>query len=91
MRFPPRADGDVQQLAERLDLSLATMYEEALEAGTKWTDDPQACVARELAMVRPPAPATTRARAAEGIRGSGAIHELDSPSVAPPTSLHVSM
>jgi DNA primase catalytic core len=82
---------NVEHLAERLDLSLATMYEEVLEAGTKWTDDPQACVARELAMVRPSAPAITRARAAEGIRGSGAIHELDSPSVAPPTSLHVSM
>ena len=49
---------NIQHVAERLDLSLATMYEEVLEAGTKWTDDPQACVARELAIVRPAAPAT---------------------------------
>ena len=92
VRFPPKSGWRTSSTVARTSRPVAGDHARGGPRGRhEWTDDPQACVARELAMVRPSAPAVTRAHAAEGIRGSGAIHELDSPSVAPPTSLHVSM
>ena len=45
-----------QHVAERLDLPLAILHEDVLEAGTQWTDDPNGCATRELASLRPSAP-----------------------------------
>ena len=44
--------GQAEQAAERLDLPLATVIGEVLEAGGKWTDEPAACAVRELACLR---------------------------------------
>ena len=49
-----------QHVAERLSLPLATVCEEVLEAGTRWTDDPQASATRAIAAYRPSAPAALR-------------------------------
>ena len=38
-----------QELSDRLDLSLVIVHEEVIDAGIRWTDEPQARVTRELA------------------------------------------
>lgn len=53
---PDRWMEHARQVATRLDLPLAMVHEEVLEAGTRWTDEPQACATRELAGLRPSAP-----------------------------------
>lgn len=48
------------QIAERLDLAVAMVHEDVIEAGTCWTDDPYTAAARALATLRPAAPPALR-------------------------------
>jgi DNA primase catalytic core len=50
---PDRWQGHAQHIAERLDLPVAMVHEEVLDAGASWTDDPHGCATRELAARRP--------------------------------------
>ena len=59
-----------RELATRLDLSLVTVLEEICDSGSRWTDDPRGCVARELAAIRPGPFQVVRSRAPE----PGRIH-----------------
>jgi DNA primase catalytic core len=69
-----------QQVAEALDLSLALLHEEVFEAGTQWTDTPSACASRELASLRPSAPAVTRSRISLATQRATAASPAISPS-----------
>ena len=71
-----------QHVAERLDLPLATVHEEILEAGSHWTNDPQACTSRELARLRPPASPRSVPRAENGTRPK-VPWNVDSPALRP--------
>ena len=51
-----------EDLAERLDLSLASVQEEIYEAGRLWTEDPTPFAARQLAALRPSSPLATQPR-----------------------------
>jgi hypothetical protein len=45
-------------VADRLDLPVAMVNEEVLNAGTEWTDDAHACAVRELGALRSTTPPT---------------------------------
>jgi DNA primase catalytic core len=57
-----------QHAAERLDLPLAMVHEEVIEAGTRWTDDPHAAATRQLAALRPAEPVVLRPRLPESLQ-----------------------
>jgi DNA primase catalytic core len=65
----------IQQVAERLDLPLAMVQQEVLDAGTDWTDDPVGCAARELAALRPTA-STQRVKVAQPGPNTGSADAL---------------
>jgi DNA primase catalytic core len=76
-----------QHAADRLDLPLQAVIDEVLEAGARWTAEPPACAARELAALRPSTPTTLPRRNQENL--SPLSHSPDlasappSPQVAP--------
>jgi DNA primase catalytic core len=54
---PDRWMEHAQHVSDRLDLPLQAAIDEVLEAGASWTEGSLACAARELARLRPSAPA----------------------------------
>jgi DNA primase catalytic core len=57
-------------VSERLDVPLKMVNEEVLEAGAQWTNDPQAAATRQLAPLRPTAPAAARPRLPEPLQSA---------------------
>jgi DNA primase catalytic core len=66
----------IQQVAEGIDLPLAMVQQEVLEAGTTWTDDPSGCCAREFAVLRPAA-STKRVKVVQQRPDAGSAEALD--------------
>jgi DNA primase catalytic core len=71
-----------QRAAERLDLPLATVHEEIIEAGTRWTDDPHAAATRHLAALRPAEPVVLRPRLPESLQSPPLHAAAPSPSLS---------
>jgi DNA primase catalytic core len=70
---PDRWMEHAQHVSDRLDLPLQAAIDEVVEAGASWTEGSLACAARELARLRPSAPAHVVRHA---------------PEVAPPVTEH---
>jgi DNA primase catalytic core len=71
-----------RMIAQRLDLSLALVQEEIYDAGSAWTDQPDACATRELASLRSSAPPQVNHRVPEAEVTARNTH----PKAAAPTS-----
>jgi DNA primase catalytic core len=67
----------IQQIAERLELPVPMVQQEVMDAGTRWTDDPWGCTARELAALRPAAASAQRVKVQQAPREAASPDAFD--------------
>jgi hypothetical protein len=76
-------------VADRLKLPLMAVTEEVIDAGARWTDEPDGSIARELAVLRSSAPRMLVRRTPEASATTRNDHALAPAQVSPRPSPNV--